>query len=300
MTIRQMEYLVEIATCGSINKAAKNLFVSQPAISKAIKELEQYLNIEIFNRTNSKKLQFTPEGKEFLRYARDFLEQIKNMESSFENKSHREFLRLIISSQHYAFVAQAFIDFMKMHEENSYELFLRENKTKQIIEDVYTHQSNLGIISLTNATEIYMKKYLAGKGLEFFCLKEFDLHVFIRRGHPLDGRQAVSLSDLSGFPYVSYEQDTNSLNFSEEAVILKAEKSILVLERASMNNIICNTDSYNLGTGFIAEAVTDERLISIPVKDVNERLIVGWIKLKNMELSFHEQEFISLCISHLQ
>lgn len=300
MTIRQMEYLVEIATCGSINKAAKNLFVSQPAISKAIKELEQHLNIEIFNRANSKKLQFTPEGKEFLRYARDFLEQIKNMESSFENKSHREFLRLIISSQHYAFVAQAFIDFMKLHEENAYELFLRENKTKQIIEDVYTHQSNLGIISLTNATEVYMKKYLAGKGLEFFCLKEFDLHVFIRRGHPLDGRGSVSLSDLSGFPYVSYEQDTNSLNFSEEAVILKAEKSVLVLERASMNNIICNTDSYNLGTGFIAETITDERLISIPVKDVNERLIVGWIKLKNMELSLHEQEFISLCMARLR
>lgn len=300
MTIRQMEYLVEIANCGSINKAAKNLFVSQPAISKAIKELEKALNIEIFKRENPKKFQFTPDGKELLRYCRDFLEQVENMEHAFADKKHQEFLRLIISSQHYAFVAQAFIDFMKLHDDNGYELFLRENKTNQIIEDVYTHQSNLGIISLTHATEVYMMKYLERKGLEFSCLKEFTPHVFIRKGHPLDGRDSVNLSDLSDFPYVCYEQDNNSLYFSEEAVIVKAKKTVTVLERASMNNIICNTDSYNIGTGFIAKTVTDIRLTSLPIKDLNDRLIVGWIKLKNIELSSYEREFIRLCSLRLQ
>jgi len=300
MTIRQMEYLVEIANCGSINKAAKNLFVSQPAISKAIKELEKNLNIEIFKRESSKKFQFTSEGKELLRYSRDFLDQVENMENAFVDKKHREFLRLIISSQHYAFVAQAFIDFMKLHHDNSYELFLRENKTNQIIEDVYTHQSNLGIISLTHATEVYMMKYLERKGLEFFSLKEFAPHVFIRKGHPLDGRESINLSDLSEFPYVSYEQDSNSLYFSEEAVIVKAKQAVLVLERASMNNIICNTNSYNIGTGFIAKSVTDKRLTSLPLKDLKDRLIVGWIKLKNIELSPYEREFISLCSLRLR
>lgn len=300
MTIRQLEYLVEIANCGSINKAAKNLFVSQPGISKAIKELEKQLDIEVFNRENPKKLEFTLEGKELLRYARDFLDQVENIENVFADKSRREFLRLIISSQHYAFVAQAFIDFMQKHENNSYELLLRENKTRQIIEDVCTHQSNLGVISLTTSTERHMRKYLDGKGLEFFCLKEFTPHVFLRKGHPLDGRKSIHLYELSEFPYVSYEQDSNSLHFSEEAVILKPEKSILVLERASMNNIICNTDSYNIGTGFISKTVTDERLISIPIKDLNDRLIVGWIKLKSMDLSCYEKEFISLCTLRLQ
>lgn len=300
MTIRQLEYLVEIANCGSINKAAKNLFVSQPGISKAIKELEKQLNIEVFNRENPKNLQFTTEGKELLRYARDFLDQAEDIENAFVAKKRGEFLRLIISSQHYAFVAQAFIDFMKKHDSNSYELILRENKTKQIIEDVYTHQSNLGIISLTTSTEGHMTKYLEGKGLEFFSLKEFAPHVFLRKGHPLAGRKSLTLSDLADFPYVSYEQDNNSLNFSEEAIILKPGKSILVLERASMNNIICNTDSYNIGTGFIAKNVTDERLISLPIKDLKDHLIVGWIKLRSMELSIYEKEFISFCENRLQ
>lgn len=295
MTIRQLEYLIEIANCGSINKAAKNLFVSQPGISKAIKELERQLNIEVFDRRNPKKLDFTSEGKELLRYARDFLDQVSHIENVFADKSRREFLRFTISSQHYAFVAQAFIDFMKNHENNSYELLLRENKTRQIIEDVCTHQSNVGIISLTTSTERHMRKYLDGKGLVFSSLKEFKAHAFLRKGHPLDGRKSVYLSELSKFPYVSYEQDSNSLHFSEEAVILKPEKSVLVLERASMNNIICNTDSYNIGTGFISKTVTDERLISIPIKDVSDRLVVGWIKLKSMELSCYEKEFMTLC-----
>jgi hypothetical protein len=189
---------------------------------------------------------------------------------------------------------------MKMHGNSSYELFLRENKTKQIIDDVFTHQSSLGIISLTNSTEVYMRKYLDGKGLEFFQLKEFAPHVFIRKGHPLSVQNSVDLSDLAQFPYVNYEQDSNSLNFSEEAVILKADKAVTVLERATMNNIICNTDSYNIGTGFIAKNVTDQRLMSIPIKDLNYKFIIGWIKLKNVKLSPFEKEFILLCSSYLK
>lgn len=300
MTIQQLRYLIEVANCGSINKAAKNLFVSQPGISKAMKDLERDLDIEIFNRDHAKKLQFTVKGKELLRYARDLLDQVDNIESTFADQDPKEFLRLVVSSQHYTFVVQAFIDFMKAHDGKRYELFLRESKTHQIIEDVYTHQSNLGIISLSSSTEDYMRKYLAGKSLEFFQFREFGPHAFIRKGHPLDGKESIKLQDLSRYPYVSYEQDSHSLNFKEESVILKADKSVLVLERATMNNIICNTDSFNIGTGYVAQNFTDSRLTSVPISDLNGKLIIGWIKLKGAELSGAEKEFIGRCEEYSQ
>jgi hypothetical protein len=187
------------------------------------------------------------------------------------------------------------IDFMDAHRSSRYELFLRESKTNQIIEDVYTHQSSLGIISLINSTEKYMRQYLAGKGLEFNELRRFRPHAFIRKGHPLDGRPAVMLSELSAYPYVCYEQDTDSLNFREEAIMLKTDQSIQVLERASMNNIICNTDSYNIGTGYIEPSVTDQRLTRVPVRDLSYRYVVGWIQSKRVELAQPEKEFIEQC-----
>lgn len=295
MTIQQMRYLAEVAACGSINRAAKNLFISQPAISKALRDLESDLGIRIFNRENARKLQFTPEGKELLRHARDLLKQVEKIEERFAEKSAQEFLRIAVSSQHYTFVVRAMIDFMDAHLDSRYELFLRESKTDQIIDDVYTHQSSLGIISLVNSTEKYMRQYLAGKGLEFHELRRFRPHAFIRKGHPLEGRQAVTLTELSPYPYVCYEQDTDSMNFREEAIILKSEQTIRVLERATMNNIICNTGSYNIGTGYIEPSVTDHRLTSVPVLDLPYRFVVGWIHSRRVELAPPEREFIERC-----
>ncbi len=82
--------------------------------------------------------------------------------------------------------------------------------------------------------------------------------------------------------------------------MLKADQSVLVLERATMNNIICNTDSFNIGTGYVAGNFTDIRLISVPISDLNDKLIVGWIKLKGIQLSDHEKEFIARCEDYLK
>ncbi|MDD3538026.1 MAG: LysR family transcriptional regulator [Eubacteriales bacterium] len=295
MTIQQMRYIVEVGAWGSINRAAKNLFVSQPAISKAIRDLEKDLGIRIFNRNNAKRLQFTPEGKELLRYARELLKQVKQIEERFAEKSHREFLGIAVSSQHYTFVVRAMIDFMDVYRKSRYEFFLRESKTDQIIEDVYTHRSSLGILSLVNSTEKYMRQYLAGKELDFHELRRFRPHVFLRKGHPLENRAEVTLQDLAVYPYVCYEQDTDSQYFREEAIILKAEQSVQVLERATMNNIICNTDSYNIGTGYIEPSVTDHRLTSLPIRDLPYRLVVGWIQSKRVDLAPPEKEFIERC-----
>ena len=300
MTIQQLKYLVEISRCGSMNKAAKNLFVSQPSISKAIRELEDDLGIEIFHRDHTKKLKFTLEGTELLLHAKSIIEQSDNIEQLFASKNKQEYLRLIVSSQHYAFVVKSFIEFMNNHTFNDYELLLRERKTYQIIEDVYTQQSNAGIICLSTSTEKFVRKYLLSKNIEFHSLAIVNLHAFLRKDHPLAGQKMVSLEELSKYPYIQYEQENNSLNFSEEAIVIHAKQSVHVLDRATMNNIICHTDSFNIGTGFLIEGIIERDLISIPVSNINEKLNVGWIKIKNFSLAAETKEFIDLCYKNIQ
>lgn len=300
MTIQQLKYLVEISRCGSINKAAKNLYVSQPSISKAIRELEDYLGIEIFYRDNTKKIKFTPEGTELLLHAKELVEQSDNIERIFAGKSKQEYLRLIVSSQHYAFVVKSFIEFMNTHRSSDYELLLRERKTYQIIEDVYTQQSSAGIIFLSTSTEKFMRKYFISKNIEFNSFAIVNLHAFIGKNHPLAGQKSVTLDELSNYPFISYEQENYSLNFSEEAIVINANQSVNVLDRATMNNIICNTNSYTIGTGFLIEGIIDQDLISIPVSDINEKMNVGWIKIKNSVLTPETKEFIDLCYKNIQ
>ncbi len=300
MTIQQLKYLVEISRCGSMNKAAKNLFVSQPSISKAIRELEDDLGIDVFHRDNTKKLKFTLEGTELLHHAKSLIEQSDNIEQLFASKNKQEYLRLIVSSQHYAFVVKSFIEFMNNHNFNDYELLLRERKTYQIIEDVYTQQSSAGIIFLSTSTEKFVRKYLLSKNIEFNSLAIVNLHAFIRKNHPLARQKTVTLDELSKYPFISYEQENNSLNFSEEAIVINAKQSVNVLDRATMNNIICNTDSYTIGTGFLIEGIIEQNLISIPIHDINEKMNVGWIKIKNFSLAAETKEFIDLCYKNIQ
>lgn len=300
MTIQQLKYLIEISKHGSMNKAAKNSFVSQPSISKAIRELEDDLGIEIFHRDNTKKLKFTLEGTELLLHAKELIEQSDNIERMFASKGKQEYLRLIVSSQHYAFVVKSFIEFMNSHDSNDYELLLRERKTYKIIEDVYTQQSNAGIICLSTSTEKFMRKYLLTKNMEFHSLAKVNLHAFVRRDHPLARQNTVTLDELAKYPFISYEQEHYSLNFSEEAVVINAKQSVNVLDRATMNNIICHTDSYNIGTGFLIEGIIEQDLISIPVTDINEKMNVGWIKSKNVSLTAETKEFIDLCYKNIQ
>lgn len=299
MTIQQLKYLVEISKYGTINMAAKHLFISQPAISKAIKELEKELGIEIFYRdNNNKRLQFTTDGTELLWYARDLVGQAENIQKTFYNKNKNDYVQLTISSQHYTFVVKAFIDFLDEHSKNSFKLLLREKTTNQIIEDVFTLQSNLGIILISDSTKKFMHNYLELKSLEFNPLASVGYHAFIRTGHPLAKQDSVTLEELSNFPFVSYEQESYSLNFAEEAIVLNSKQSINVLDRATMNNIICNTNSYNIGTGILMKKIIENNLISIPISDLTDKITIGWIRNKH-SLTKEAKEFIKLCKKYI-
>ena len=231
MTIQQLKYLVEISKYGTINMAAKHLFISQPTISKAIKELENELGIMIFYRDKKKRLQFTADGTELLWYAKDLVGQAENIENTFFTKNKKDYVRLTISSQHYAFVVKSFIDIIDNYSKNSFKLHLREKKTNHIIEDVVTQHSDIGIIIISDSTKNFMQKHLKSKSLEFNPFATIGYHAFIRTGHPLAKKNSVTIDELSNYPFVSYEQESYSLNFAEEAIVLNSKQSINVLDR---------------------------------------------------------------------
>ena len=215
MTILQLRYFVSVATHGKISEAAKELFISQPTLTNAIQDLEEELGFLVFNRTN-RGIAITKEGTRFLGYARQVLEQMSILESTFLEKKQERFV-FQVSTQHYSFVVNAFVDLISELSSDDYELTLRECRTYEIIDDVKNNRSQLGVIYLNQFNELVMKKYLKENHLVFKQLFVAQPHVFISQKHPLASKETVSLEDLEQYPFLSFEQgEHNSFYFSEE------------------------------------------------------------------------------------
>ncbi|SER19604.1 DNA-binding transcriptional regulator, LysR family [Gracilibacillus ureilyticus] len=278
MTLKQLKYVIEVARNRSISKAAQNLFISQPSLSNAIKELEKEMGIIIFSRTN-KGIVITPEGSEFLGYARQVLEQAELLENQYAHKNSQH--HFAVSSQHYAFAVSAFVRLLKDYNSNEYEFTLRETKTYEIIDDVTNLRSEIGILYVNEFNEKVIHKFLREGNLQFHQLFEAKPHVFISSGNPLAEKEYVTLTDLEKYPYLSYEQgEYNSFYFSEEILsTLTRPKNIHVTDRATLFNLLIGLNGYTISTGVISKELNGENIISVPLK-VDERIRVGYITHK--------------------
>lgn len=301
MTIKQLTYLLEVSKCGSLNKAAQSLYVTQPNITKVIKELETELNTTLFYRnTKSKTITFTPDGIELLWYAKSLTEQFNIIENRFIKKLNSNYLKFAVSTQHYSFVVASFIDFIKNKTDSNFEFILREEKTHEVIEDVRTQKSNIGILFISEETQPFTKNYLDSKNIEFFLLKRFNPHIFIRKNHPLTKYKNIRMDDLKKFPAVFFEQEVNAINFYEELLNLKNyTKTIKVTDRDTIYNIIAHTDAYNIGSGNIIKRISNEKVVALPISENLPKIDIGWIKLKNTFLDENIKLFIKLCEEYL-
>lgn len=294
MTLQQLRYIIEITKSGSINKAAQNLFVSQSSISSSIKKLENELAITIFERTN-KGIRLTIEGAEFVCYTRQLVDQAEMIKKRYVGENADDYTQFSISTQHYAFTVQAFINYLNQTKSSRYKFFFRETQTYEIIKDVYSKRSILGVMFLSFATEKVLRHILNSNEIEFNELKRIRPHVFVRKDHPLMNKTNVTADDLSDFPNLSFEQGENSsLDFTEEISVGNIPcKTIYVQDRATMNNIIANTNSYNVGTGCLMPGIIDPQIASIPLYGQKDEMIIGWIKLKSTELKGELATFVN-------
>jgi len=269
-----------VANKGSISEAAKSLFISQSSLSAAIKELETEIRIIIFARTN-RGIQISAEGAEFLGYARQVLQQAELLEEKYINGTPSK-QRFSVSTQHYTFTANAFVDLIKAFGADEYEFTLRETKTFEIIDDIKNLRCELGVIHLSSFNEQIIRKYLKDSNLVFTELFAVKPHIFIYKKNPLAGRTSVTLDDLEDLPCLSYEQgDHNSFYFSEEILsTLPHRKSIKVSDRAAVVNLLIGVNAYTISTGVFPSYLHGDDIISIPL-EVDEIIRVGVLTRKD-------------------
>lgn len=284
MTLQQFRYIVEISKHNSISKAASALYVTQPSISKSVQEMENDLGITILDRTN-KGVVFTKEGTELLFYAKMILEQAESVVYHFNKQKTTDLIKFSISSQHYGFAIEAVANLMNYFAERKYELTIREGKTTEVIDDVCASRSILGILSLTDLNKGFFERYFISNSLVFTPIASLKQRVFLRKEHPLANFKSITLEHLKNYPYLTYQQDDVLLHFAEESInVDNIMKLVYLKDRGTMNNLLSNTDGYNLGTGCIVDNYMNPNIISIPLEGSN-MIQVGLVKRKDVFLS---------------
>ena len=291
MTLQQLKYVTTIANIGSISEAAKRLFVSQPSLTKAIKELEKEMGITIFDRTN-KGITVSKEGERFLGYARQVLEQAALLEEQYKSQSGGK-KQFSVSTQHYSFAVNAFVELLKGAEIDQYDVSVRETQTYEIIDDVAHMKSEIGLLYYNDFNRPVLEKLIHTNELTFTELFTAHPHIFIGKTHPLAHKEVVSMDELEEYPYISFEQgDHNSFYFSEEIFsTVVRPKHIRVRDRASLFSLLLGLDGYTVSSGVIDKEVNGENIISVPLAE--EGLMhIGYITNNKMQRSRLGQEYI--------
>lgn len=284
MTLQQLRYVVTVAEVGTITEAANKLYISQPSLTNAIHELEKEMNIIIFNRTN-KGISLSREGDIFLGYARQVLEQATILEEKYKGTQGGK-KQFCVSTQHYSFAVNAFVDLITEYGQDEYDFSLRETQTYEIIEDVAKLKSEIGILFLNDFNEAVIEKILRAQELDFYLLFVAKPHVFISRNHPLAKKAAITNEELEEYPYLSFEQgEHNSFYFSEEIFsTYERKKNIRVRDRATLFNLLIGLNGYTVCSGVIDEKLNGENIVAVPLKGESE-MRIGYITHKKGMLS---------------
>lgn len=284
MTIQSLSYIVAVAEAGSITEAAKKLHISQPSLSAAVKEAEREVGFNIFTRSRS-GIALTKEGVEFLGYARQVIQEMRLLEDRFIlNQPEKQ--RFCVSTQHYTFTANAFVEMAQEFGRERFEFILNETQTHQILEDVKNRFCDLGILYLCGRNEAFLRKTMDEMGLRFQELFTAAPHVFLRAEHPLAGRASVTLKDLQPYPRLNFLQGNyESADFSEEPFsTVFAEKEIRVSDRAAIVNLMIGLDGYTISTGIFPEYLQGRKIISVPLAE-QETMHIGYVLCKEQGLS---------------
>lgn len=284
MKLHQLRYVIEVVARGSINEAARKLYISQPTLSKAIKELEKELGVTIFTRTST-GISLSSDGAEFLGYARQVVEQADLLERRYFNTTPSQQL-FSISTQHYAFAVNAFVEMIKKYGEDEYQFTMRETRTYEIIEDVKNLRSEIGILYVSSFNEKVMMQLLKEEGLDFHVLFTAKPHIFVSSQNPLAKKSAVTLADLEDYPRLSFEQgEFNSFYYSEEIFsTISSKKSIQVSDRATLFNLLIGLNGYTISTGILSSDLNGSNIMPVPLEE-GEIITVGWVVHKKTQLS---------------
>ena len=289
LTIQQLRYAVGIANTGSFNKAAEALFISQPSLTMAVQDLEKQIGITVFNRSN-RGVTLTPEGEEFIARANELLNHFKSVVARYDEESQKK-KRFAVSTQHYSFAVKSFTNMVKKFNIDDYDFALRETKTKEVIDDVTSLRSEIGIIYLSDFNRKYLTYLLKEHDLVFQKLVICNAYAYMWKSNPLASKPYVTLEDLSQYPCLSFEQGESGNYYFAEEILSTNEyhRTIKANDRATMLNFMVDLNGYTLCSGIISEEINGSDYVAVPFKDdkgeCDRQMEIGYIVKKNFMLS---------------
>lgn len=291
MTLQQLHYVIVISEIGSMNKAAETLYISQPSLTNAVKELEKEIGITIFKR-GGKGVSLTADGMEFLTYARQVYHQYETLAEKYSGgKVKRKFG---VSAQHYSFAVQAFVETVREYDTCDYEFAVRETNTADVINDVVSLKSEIGVLYLSNFNRQFITKMLQTNDLEFHHLTDCDVFAYLWKGHPLAGQATVTLAELEHYPCLTFEQgDKSSFYFAEE--IFSTSEYVRVIkatDRSTMLNLMKGLNGYTFCSGIICGDLNGPDYTAVPISDNSDTMEIGYILRKNIILSETGRRYI--------
>jgi len=295
MTLQQLNYVIVISECGSFNKAAERLYVSQPSVTSAVRELEKELGIVIFNR-GGRGASLTAEGMDFLSYARQVYDPYQNLLDAYSRQEKRK-QKFAVSAQHYSFAVKAFVELTRTFDVANYEFAIRETRTRDVLEDVASSRSEIGILYLNEFNRRALTKLFSSAGLIFTPLIRCDAYVYLWKGHPLADRQEICFEDLLPYPCLSFEQgDFSSFYFAEEILSTNDYPRIIkCCDRATVLNLMVGVNGYTLCSGIICEELNGGEYTAVPYRGdgAEDIMEIGYITRKGAGLSPVGDRYIS-------
>ena len=277
MTIAQLKYVIAIDEESSMRKAADRLYVSQPGLSSSVRELENELGIQIFERVHNGVVT-TSAGASFIAYARNAVEQFEKVEEKYLNTKHKK-PTFSVSMQHYTIAV--------------------ETQTGEVIEDVKNLRSEVGVIALSDFNKKTFKKIFTDASLEFHELFTRDAYVYLSKHHPLASRDTLSLKDLQDYPCMVFDQgEQTSFYYREEALATYDYKKVISTnERATSIELMLGLNGYAVGAAMLGSGSTSSDIRVIKLLE-DETLTFGYIVRKGQELSEMAETFIEKLTNH--
>ncbi|MCH5325318.1 MAG: LysR family transcriptional regulator [Eubacterium sp.] len=304
MTLQQLRYIITISETGSFNKASEILYVSQPSLSSAVQELEKEIGIVIFHRSG-RGVSLTNDGAEFISYARRIYHQYDILMDKY-GKSGSLKKKFGISTQHYSFAVKTFVEMVKNFNTAEYEFAIRETKTREVIEDVNTLKSEIGLLYLSDFNRKVITNLLRSNDLEFHKLIDCNAYVYLWKGHPLAECKSIRFEQLADYPCLSFEQGSDSSFYFAEEILSTNEypRTIKANDRATMLNLMIGLNGYTLCSGIICEELNGGDYIAVPFEqdtdNPNSKMEIGYIIKKNLIPSEMGRLYIEKLESYLR
>ncbi len=304
MTIQQLRYAVAVSEAGSLNKASETLYIAQPSLTSAIQELEKELGVTLFARSG-RGVTLTNDGVEFVRYARQLIQQYDGLLEKY-GKGGSLKKKFGISTQHYSFAVKSFVELVKKYGTDEYEFAIRETMTRDVIDDVFTGKSEIGILYLSDFNRRPLEKLLRSNQLEFHPLKECKAYVYLWKGNPLAKKSVIRFEDLAEYPCLAFEQGASDSFYYAEEILSTNEypRIIRATDRATMLNLMVGLGGYTLCSGVICEELNGSDYAAVPFDAgedaVGSRMEIGYITRKNAVLSSIAKQYVEEIDGYLQ